>query len=208
MKIDNFAKNIRFISSFVMVLLLCGCASYPTPKNVIEVVKFDNQNNYLFRGSHFDKDNNIAGKWLDENNIKTIINLERCDKYNPNLFGLCVPGMPDQNDISVLETVKLDKDKLLNLNYYLLSVDNSEIDPFRYATEFDKKVSKFLAIVREEQKNGSIYVHCAAGENRTGVIIAAYQIIEKGMGKEAAIAEMNKLNDLKILRKINKYGLY
>ena len=39
-----------------------------------------------------------------------------------------------------------------------------------------------------------VYVHCRSGQNRTGVMVAAYRIIEEGMPVEAAIEEMGRYN--------------
>lgn len=54
----------------------------------------------------------------------------------------------------------------------------------------DTHIAEFIAIVRTQAK--PIYVHCRSGQNRTGVMVAAYRILEEGASIDAAIAEMGK----------------
>lgn len=51
----------------------------------------------------------------------------------------------------------------------------------------DDHVAHFLAITRTQPK--PIYVHCRSGQNRTGIMVAAYKIFN-GADIEATIAEM------------------
>ncbi len=51
----------------------------------------------------------------------------------------------------------------------------------------DDHVAHFIAITRTQPK--PIYVHCRSGQNRTGVMVAAYKIFN-GAEVEATIAEM------------------
>lgn len=54
----------------------------------------------------------------------------------------------------------------------------------------DDHVAEFLAIMRTQAK--PVYVHCRSGQNRTGVMVAAYRIFEEGMPVDPAIDEMRK----------------
>lgn len=58
----------------------------------------------------------------------------------------------------------------------------------------DGQVAEFIAIVRSQPK--PVYVHCRAGQNRTGIMVAAYRIIEEGMPVESAIAEMGQFQGI------------
>jgi hypothetical protein len=53
----------------------------------------------------------------------------------------------------------------------------------------DEHVAHFLAITRTQAK--PIYVHCRAGRNRTGVMVAAYRVFN-GASIEDAVAEMGR----------------
>lgn len=70
----------------------------------------------------------------------------------------------------------------------------------------DDSVAEFIAIVRTQPR--PVYVHCRSGQNRTGVMVAAYRIIEEGLSVETAIDEMGRYNgfwfkqDAKYLREM------
>ena len=53
----------------------------------------------------------------------------------------------------------------------------------------DDRVAHFLAIARTQPK--PIFVHCRSGQNRTGIMIAAYKIFE-GADIEETISEMGR----------------
>jgi len=56
----------------------------------------------------------------------------------------------------------------------------------------DDSVAEFIAIVRTQPR--PVYVHCRSGQNRTGVMVAAYRILEEGTPVEEAIQEMGRFN--------------
>jgi hypothetical protein len=56
----------------------------------------------------------------------------------------------------------------------------------------DASVAEFIAIVRTQAK--PVYVHCRSGQNRTGVMVAAYRILEENAPPERAIEEMRRYN--------------
>src|SRR5215472_16137654 len=52
----------------------------------------------------------------------------------------------------------------------------------------DRVVALFIAVVEEAPK--PLYVHCRAGVDRVGVLVASYRILVQGVSREGAVAEM------------------
>lgn len=52
----------------------------------------------------------------------------------------------------------------------------------------DRHVAEFVAIARSQPR--PIYVHCRSGQNRTGVMVAAYRVLEESQPVDSAVAEM------------------
>ena len=55
----------------------------------------------------------------------------------------------------------------------------------------DKTFAQFLRLVRENQGK-KIFVHCRLGDDRTGMMIAAYRMAQEGWSAERAEKEMEK----------------
>jgi len=56
----------------------------------------------------------------------------------------------------------------------------------------DRVVALFIAVVDQAPK--PLYVHCRAGVDRVGVLVAAYRIIVQGVSREEAVAEMARFH--------------
>lgn len=56
----------------------------------------------------------------------------------------------------------------------------------------DEHIAAFIAITKTQPK--PIYVHCRSGQNRTGVMVAAYRILIEGQPIDSAIGEMQRYN--------------
>jgi len=71
----------------------------------------------------------------------------------------------------------------------------------------DDSVARFLAIMWSQPR--PVYVHCRAGENRTGVMVGAWRILGEGMAVDQAVAEMQAYDglwsrqDARYLRSLN-----
>lgn len=63
---------------------------------------------------------------------------------------------------------------------------------FKHVHPEDEDVLAFLRTV-EEPANQPVFIHCRDGRDRTGMMVAAYRVIEEGWSKADAIAEMKKM---------------
>jgi protein tyrosine phosphatase len=54
----------------------------------------------------------------------------------------------------------------------------------------DEHVAEFIAITQSQL--GPVYVHCRSGQNRTGVMVAAYRVLVENAPIETAITEMEQ----------------
>jgi protein tyrosine/serine phosphatase len=128
--------------------------------------------NVLWRGGKPDKD---GAAWLIQQGVRTIVNLELIfdDK---RAFGDA--AIEDANSHEV--------------GYFRIP----DWEPLRILAPsvVDDHVAHFLAIVSQQPK--PVYVHCRYGENRTGVMVAAYRVLIEGASDEEAIDEMRPYQGL------------
>jgi tyrosine-protein phosphatase SIW14 len=62
----------------------------------------------------------------------------------------------------------------------------------------DRHVAKFLSVL-DENKGKKIFVHCRYGDDRTGMMIAAYRMAEEGWTPQEARKEMEKFGFHKLV---------
>ena len=171
MKLIDTDRQIILIFTFLVVLLISGCdsASQEMPVTCENNLDSSIQNfcqvtpNVLWRGTKPDKDD--VG-WLIEHGARTIVNLE--------LF---------HDDKAAFEQVRLGNNGKYELDYF--RVRDWEPLPVVAPKLSDDHVAHFLAIMSQAPK--PIYVHCRSGQNRTGVMVAAYRVIVEGVGDDNAI---------------------
>jgi hypothetical protein len=94
------------------------------------------------------------------------------------------------DDRRAFESVTVGQDLTHSLSYFHVSGFN----PFQLLepSHLDAHLAQFIAIVRSAPK--PIYVHCRAGVDRSGVLIAAYRVLVEGMSRDEAVAEMGRFH--------------
>lgn len=173
MKLIETDRKIPLAFVFLIVLLLPGCdsAHQEKPVSCENNLGSSIQNfcqvtpNILWRGAKPDTD---GAAWLVEQGVRTIVNLELL-----------------HDDKAAFEQVRLGDNGKFELIYY--RVRDWEPLPLIAPKLSDNHVAHFLAIMSQAPK--PIYVHCRSGQNRTGVMVAAYRVIIEGEDDNDAMAK-------------------
>ena len=122
----------------------------------------------LWRGSKPDR---AGAEALLSLGVRTVVNLELL-----------------HDDIKAFQVAQPAKVLSEKLDYF--HIREWEPNPVILPSVLDSHVVEFLAIVKTQPK--PIYVHCRSGQNRTGVMVAAYRVLLEGSSPESAVAEMGK----------------
>lgn len=151
-------------------------------KNFCEVSK-----GTLWRGAKPDEQ---GAAWLIENGVNTVVNLELLNDDRATLTGVQLEKQLDDRD--TLSHTLLKEPAVQDIHYYRVRDWEPLVVVASWLT--DDRVAQFLAVASQAPK--PLYVHCRSGQNRTGVMVAAYRVIVEGNDQEAAIesavAEMQR----------------
>jgi hypothetical protein len=122
--------------------------------------------NRLWRGGKVDA---AGAQALVGMGVKTVVNLELL-----------------HDDIDEFRRAR--SERPAQVGYYRIQ----EWEPFVVIAprRLDEHVAEFIAIARTQPK--PLYVHCRSGQNRTGVMVAAYRVLIENIAIEAAVAEMGQ----------------
>jgi hypothetical protein len=172
-------KTLSALAVLSIALCLNGCATHtardisvPPPPHELSSAIANSRiviQNEIWRGS---RPRGIAPEILIESRVGTVVNLE-WENDNINAFKTAEPNLT-QPHIA---------------HYFRLK--DFELWPLLSWSKTDNNVAKFIAIARTQPK--PIYVHCRSGQNRTGVMVAAYKIMT---AQSKGTIEPNTLDDI------------
>ena len=131
-----------------------------------QIPNFAKVDGRVWRGARPDA---AGAMWLGQQGIRTVINLE----------------WEQKDATSVWRPINVEK---LPIN--LVRVRDFEPLPFFASSLEDRHVIRALRAI--EAGPAIVYVHCRSGQNRTGVVVAAYRIILSRWSSDAALDEFAK----------------
>lgn len=121
--------------------------------------------------------------------------LENFDKVDDNLYR---GAQPDKNGFKELK--KMGIKSIVNLRYAHSDKKIFDEQDFKYfqipmkpAVTIDEDVAAFLKIMSDKD-NYPVFLHCHAGADRTGVMVAAYRMYFQGWTSRQALEELPKHN--------------
>jgi len=179
MRSIGFTRRSSLAFTLSFAFLLGGCA----PSSIQDVADACSKENkrdsrienfcvvtpdVLWRGAKPDQD---GAAWLIQQGLRTMVNLELL-----------------HDDRSVFRQAKLANADKYEVGYF--RVRDWEPNPIIAPKLLDSHIAHFLAVVSQQPK--PIYVHCRSGQNRTGVMVAAYRVIVEGASADEAIKEMKR----------------
>lgn len=126
----------------------------------------------LWRGS---KPTTTEAAWLVQHGVKSVVNLELL-----------------HDDRAQFAQAQLSEPQQAQIDYFKLY--DWEIFPVVAPAQTDQRIVQFLAIMQQQAK--PVYVHCRSGQNRTGLMVAAYRIMVQDWPIEQAIEEMRGFDGL------------
>jgi protein tyrosine phosphatase (PTP) superfamily phosphohydrolase (DUF442 family) len=162
--IKQFVCAIIFITPLLasaQIVLICPEKSDSPIPNFCNSTK-----DVLWRGAKPDAQ---GAAWLANNGVGSIVNLELI-----------------YDDLPTFKKAKIEPNINAQVQYHRIR-DWEPLVVFAPA-KTDNNVAKFLAIMSKTPK--PTYVHCRSGQNRTGIMVAAYRVIAENVDPDTAIAEM------------------
>jgi protein tyrosine/serine phosphatase len=148
----------------------------------------------VFRGARPKSQSQIS-RLFSEYNIKTIINLQGAD---PHPFDVFEPG--ESKRVRYYQKLWATQSGIKNwINIPLNSWD-------KVTKSEAQKINKILAIINDPTSQ-PVYVHCEHGKDRTGLVIALFQVFDQAppLTPSEALSKMYEYGHSKYLRAMDDY---
>ena len=170
---SNHRVRRKWIGTSLCCTLLAACAQAPDSTNAACATPLDARvpnscvvvAQTLWRGARPDK---VAAETLVQLGVKTVVNLELLN-----------------DDKAAFQDANFPQADAREIGYF--RAPDWEPLAVMAPKEVDEHVTRFLAIARTQPE--PIYVHCRSGQNRTGIMVAAFRVFN-GTSIDDAIADM------------------
>lgn len=166
---------IAFLSFFLSFQSYAQTSPQNTP-----IVNFHTFGEGLYRGARPDG----AGlTYLKSLGIKTVINLQGGD-LNKVALRWIVSRMEPGEAPEMIQAEKENTEKL-GMNFI-----NVPLDSLSDVTTLEAQQINFLVKFMQDPSNQPLYIHCEHGADRTGLVVALYQVFVQGWTPQAAYEQM------------------
>jgi protein tyrosine/serine phosphatase len=173
----DLAENVCRVALWLCIVLMSGCVymSAHTPRGACLHDLSSPVRNFcvvapgvLWRGA---RPNPADAKWLLEQRVGTVVSVQ-VDSLAT--FEAALPREDFAHDVSYFQIQGFNPLQILS------------------RSELDEHMAVFIAIVKSAPK--PIYLHCRAGVDRAGVMVAGYRVLIEGSSAQDAIAEMARFH--------------
>ena len=167
---------MRFVCLVLILSLTLSSQAAPADATIPH---FSKVNNSHYRGGR-PKPADLS--YLQRLNVRTVINLQGGDLSNPRYRGFIKWWEPGELADAIAAEMNLSKS--LGLLFFSKTLD--AIDPV--SDEDDVRIDEILAIMGNPAAQ-PVFVHCEHGIDRTGLIVALYEVKYLGMSPHDAYNE-------------------
>jgi protein tyrosine/serine phosphatase len=162
-----------------LVFALSLTLLFPAAPADTAISHFSRVNDSLYRGGR-PKPADLS--YLQSLNVRTIINLQGGDLNNPRYRAFMKWWEPGE----LADAIAAEKNLSESLGLLFFSEPLDAIDPV--SEEDDARIERILAIMGNPSAQ-PVFVHCEHGVDRTGLIIALYEVKYMGMSPDDAYNE-------------------